>query len=114
MSEQPAFLLVFTTCPDAISAERVALAVLQAQAAACVNILPPATSLYWWKGQIERASEPMLVIKTRADAYPRLEEAIRAVHPYELPEVIAVPVAEGLPAYLAWVAENAMPDAPAE
>lgn len=97
-------LLVITNCPDETSANAVALAVVEARLAACVNILPRLQSIYRWQGAVESASEIPLLIKTTADNYPALESAIRAAHPYDIPEIIALPVERGLPAYLNWVA----------
>lgn len=96
-------LLVLSTLPDQASAEQVAERILHDKLAACVNISPPATSLYSWNEKIERSSEVTLLIKTRAACYPALESALRANHPYELPEVIAVPITQGLTDYLAWI-----------
>ncbi len=96
-------LLVITNLPDAASAAKLAHQLIEARAAACVNQLAPCTSTYRWQGKIETAAEVPLLIKTTKTAYPRLEQLIRAAHPYELPEIIAVPVAAGLPAYLDWV-----------
>jgi periplasmic divalent cation tolerance protein len=97
-------LLVLTNCPDETSANAIALAVVEARLAACVNILPRVQSVYRWQGAVESASEIPLLIKTTADNYPALESAIRAEHPYDIPEIIALPVERGLPAYLNWVA----------
>ncbi|MFZ2268684.1 MAG: divalent-cation tolerance protein CutA [Azonexus sp.] len=97
-------LLVLTNCPDETSANAIALAVVEAGLAACVNILPRVQSIYRWQGAVESASEIPLLIKTTAANYPALENAIRAEHPYEIPEIIALPVERGLPAYLNWVA----------
>jgi len=97
-------LLVLTNCPDETSANAIALAVFEARLAACVNILPRVQSVYRWQGAVESASEIPLLIKTTADNYPALESAIRAEHPYDIPEIIALPVERGLPAYLNWVA----------
>ena len=97
-------LLVITNLPDPASAEALAAILVEGRLAACVNILAPCRSLYRWNGALERAEEVPLLIKTTADRYPALEAAIRAGHPYELPEVIALPVTAGLPGYLAWVA----------
>jgi periplasmic divalent cation tolerance protein len=97
-------LLVITNCPDETSANAIALAVVEARLAACVNILPRVQSVYRWQGAVESASEIPLLIKTTAANYPALENAIRAQHPYEIPEIIALPVERGLPAYLNWVA----------
>ena len=97
------YLLVMTNLPDAASAETMAQQIIESDAAACVNQLSPCTSTYRWRGKVETASEVPLLIKTSADAYPRLEALIRAAHPYELPEIIAVPLSAGLPDYLDWV-----------
>ena len=99
-------LLVFTNLPDAASAEKLARQLIEARAAACVNQLAPCISTYRWKDNIETATEVPLLIKTTRAAYPRLEKLIREAHPYELPEIIAVPVTAGLPAYLDWVSEE--------
>ena len=97
-------LLVFTHLPDAESARTLARHLVAQRVAACVNILAPCRSVYRWQGKIEDVEEVPLLIKTTATRYPALEAAIRAGHPYELPEIIAVPVTSGLPSYLAWVA----------
>jgi periplasmic divalent cation tolerance protein len=96
-------LLVVTNLPDAQSAEKLARQLVEARAAACVNQLAPCISTYRWKGNIETTTEVPLLIKTTRDAYPRLEKLIRKAHPYELPEIIAVSVTAGLPAYLDWI-----------
>jgi len=96
-------ILVITNLPDTESAQKLAHHLIEARAAACVNQLAPCTSTYRWKAKIETATEVPLLIKTTRDAYPRLEKLIRAAHPYELPEIIAVPVSTGFPAYLDWV-----------
>lgn len=97
-------LLVFTNLPDRTAAERLADALLEKRVAACVNILAPCRSVYRWKGAVEHDEEHPMLIKTTAEQYPALEAAIRAGHPYELPEIIAVPIERGLPAYLDWIA----------
>ena len=96
-------LLVITNLPDAQAAERLAHQLIEARAAACVNQLAPCVSTYRWQGKIETATEVPLLIKTSRSAYPRLEQLIREAHPYELPEIIAVPVVAGLPTYLGWI-----------
>ena len=96
-------LLVITNLPDRAAAERLADALVEKRVAACVNILAPCRSVYRWKGALQREEEHPVLIKTTAERYPALEAAIRAAHPYELPEIIAVPIERGLPAYLAWV-----------
>ncbi|MBI3480283.1 MAG: divalent-cation tolerance protein CutA [Nitrosomonadales bacterium] len=99
-------LLVITNLPDGAAAEKLARKIIEARAAACVNQLAPCVSTYRWQGNIETANEVPLLIKTTQDAYPRLEALICEAHPYELPEIVAVPVEAGLPAYLGWVNEE--------
>jgi periplasmic divalent cation tolerance protein len=96
-------LLVLTNLPDRAAAERLAGALVEQRVAACVNILAPCKSVYRWKGAVQHDEEHPLLVKTTAERYPALEAAIRAAHPYELPEIIAVRVERGLPEYLAWV-----------
>lgn len=100
------YRLVLTTCPDTATAESLASALVQDGLTACVNIVPGVQSIYKWKGELARDQECLLLMKTRSEVYQALEEAIRARHPYELPEVIAVPIETGLAAYLAWIDGN--------
>ena len=102
-------LLVLTNLPDRATAERIADELIGRQLAACVNILAPCRSVYRWKGAVQHDEEHPMLIKTAAERYPALEQALRAAHPYELPEIIAVPIERGLPEYLAWVAGEAKP-----
>jgi periplasmic divalent cation tolerance protein len=102
-------LLVLTNLPDRAAAERLAGLLIDQQLAACVNILAPCRSVYRWKGAVQHDEEHPMLIKTTAERYPALEQALRAAHPYELPEIIAVPIERGLPAYLAWVAGEIKP-----
>ena len=97
-------LLVLTNCPDEETANTIALAIVEARLAACVNILPRVQSIYRWQGRVESATEIPLLIKSTAASYPALENIIRQHHPYDVPEIIALPVVHGLPAYLNWVA----------
>ncbi|MFP5350041.1 MAG: divalent-cation tolerance protein CutA [Gammaproteobacteria bacterium] len=97
------YRLVLTTCPNTEVASRIAQALVKERLAACVNVLPAMQSVYRWRGNLESASEHLLLIKIRADNYAAVEERIRALHSYELPEVIAVPLVGGLAAYLAWI-----------
>jgi periplasmic divalent cation tolerance protein len=103
-------LVAITTLPDAASARTLAARLVELRLAACVNILAPCRSVYRWQGKVEDAEEVPLLIKTTAARYADLEAAIRAAHPYELPEIVAVPAARGLPDYLAWVAAETAPD----
>ena len=102
-------LLVLTNLPDRPSAERLAQSLVEARLAACINILAPCNSVYRWNGKVENAQEHPVLIKTTRDRYASLEAAIRARHPYELPEIIVVPLAAGLPAYLDWVVAETRP-----
>jgi periplasmic divalent cation tolerance protein len=96
-------LLVLTNLPDLPTAETLARQLVEARLAACVNILSPCRSVYRWRGAVETADEVPLLIKTSSERYDALAAAIRRQHPYELPEVIALPIIDGLPDYLAWV-----------
>ena len=104
-------LLVLTSLPNEASAHALATALVGEHLAACVNVLAPCRSVYRWQGAIENATEIPLLIKTTALRYSALEVAIRARHPYELPEIIAVPIAHGLPEYLDWVATETLTEA---
>jgi periplasmic divalent cation tolerance protein len=97
-------LLVLTNLPDVASAEKLAHALIESRAAACVNVLAACRSIYRWKDGVETAAEIPLLIKTTRAAYPQVEEIIRAQHPYDVPELIAIPITLGLPDYLDWLA----------
>ncbi len=101
--------LCLCACPDADTALRIADALVDAQLAACVQVLPGATSVYRWQGKVERASETLLLIKTTHVRFDALAARIVELHPYELPEVIAVEITGGLPAYLDWIARETAP-----
>ena len=96
-------LIVFTHVPDRAAAEKIARALVERKLAACVNILAECTSIYRWQGKIETAGEVPLLIKTRADIYDEVEAAIKSLHPYELPEIVAVSVEHGSGEYLDWI-----------
>lgn len=102
-------LLVLTNLPDRAAAERLADLVVAKNLAACVNILAPCRSVYRWKGEVQHDDEHPLLIKTTTERYGALEQTLRDGHPYELPEIIAVPIERGLPAYLEWVATETKP-----
>ena len=97
-------LLVLTNLPDRATAEGLADALIAGQLAACVNILAPCRSVYRWKGSVQHDEEHPMLIKTTEERYAELEQAIRARHPYELPEIVAVRIERGLAAYLDWLA----------
>jgi periplasmic divalent cation tolerance protein len=102
-------LICYCTCPDAASAARIAEALVGERLAACVNQLPGVRSVYRWQGNVERAGEVLLLAKTTADRLDGFVARVRELHPHELPEVIAVEAAGGLPPYLDWVAEQTRP-----
>lgn len=106
MDGEEGTLLVFTNLPDREAALALARALVGRRLAACVNVLAGCTSVYRWQGDIEEAGEVPVLVKTRATRYAEVEAAIRELHPYELPEILAVPIVRGLPEYLDWVAEE--------
>ena len=111
MADRGGQLLVFSTVEDEATARNLADVLVGERLAACVNMLPPVTSVFRWEpgagepgtAAVQAEQEVMLVAKTSAAAYPALEERLRAVHPYELPEIVAVPITRGLPAFLQWI-----------
>lgn len=96
--------LALCTCPTRESVERIAATLVDERLAACVNVLPGVTSVYRWQGEVTSEAEVVLMIKTSAVRYPALETRLAALHPYEVPEIIALPIAAGLPTYLNWLA----------
>lgn len=101
-------LTVFCTCPDAAKAREIADALVGEKLAACVNIVPGLTSVYRWHGNIQADSEVLLIIKTRDTRLRALEERICALHPQEVPEVIALPIVDGSAPYLKWLQEQTL------
>ncbi len=99
-------LVVYCSCPDQAIAERIAEAVVNERLAACVNLISGLTSIYRWEGQLQRDTELLLIIKTRSAVYPQLEARLRQLHPYQLPEIIALPIHTGSADYLSWIAAN--------
>lgn len=104
MPEATDALVVLTTVEKQEDGERLARLLVERELAACAQVLPPMISVYRWQGNVERASEILLLIKTTRDAYPRLESAIKENHPYQTPEIVALPVVAGSDDYLSWVA----------
>jgi len=96
-------IVVFSTCDSEEQAAIIARALVEQQLAACVNIMPGLRSIYRWKGQIEDASEWLLIIKSRRDRMDQLRAAIAKIHTYEVPELLAIPVVDGSESYLAWL-----------
>ena len=97
------FTLIYCTCPDAACAENIARHLVSQHLAACVNILPGVTSIYAWQGEIETAGEHLLLIKTGSELFDQVSAAIKSLHPYEVPEIIAVAIDKGSPDYLHWI-----------
>ena len=106
MSKQDQYQLVLCTCPDKDTAQTIAKNLIDQNLAACVNILPGIESVYSWQGERQSSLEHLLLIKTTSAAYDKLEKTITALHPYELPEVIAVTIENGNAGYLKWISDN--------
>ncbi|GAA6755650.1 cation tolerance protein CutA [Thermus sp. 2.9] len=98
--------VVLITVPTEEVAKTLARALVEERLAACVNIVPGLTSIYRWQGEVVEDRELLLVVKTTTFAFPRLKERVRALHPYTVPEIIALPIAEGHGPYLEWLREN--------
>jgi periplasmic divalent cation tolerance protein len=96
---------VTTTLPDHATAEQVASRLVEERLAACAQVIGPVRSTYWWSGKIERADEWYCHLKTTVARLPRVQTRIRELHPYEVPEIIAVPILQGNPDYLKWIQE---------
>jgi periplasmic divalent cation tolerance protein len=103
------YCLVLCTCPDLLTARKLAESLVADKLAACVNILPSISSVYLWQGKIESASELLLLIKTRTDIYSELEAFIAKVHPYDVPEIVALPFVAGSSLYLSWISSSLEP-----
>ncbi len=99
-------LICFGTCPDPDTAERIATALVDERLAACVNLVPGLRSIYRWQGAVANVEEVLLLIKTMPEHFDRLRDRLRELHPYELPELLAVESTLGLPEYIRWVADE--------
>jgi len=106
----PEELLVFTTVPDEETAEKISQHLVEKRLAACVTRTAVCKSVYWWQGKITKDNEHILFIKTQAERYPELEKTLVAIHPYEVPEVIAVSLIRGFGKYLDWLNTETSPD----
>jgi len=98
--------VVLITAPNQEVARSLARALVEERLAACVNLVPGLTSIYRWQGEVVEDQEVLLLVKTTTFAFPRLKERVLALHPYTVPEIIALPIAEGHGAYLDWLREN--------
>jgi periplasmic divalent cation tolerance protein len=101
-----AFVQVSTTVEKREDAEKLAALVVEKRLAACVQVLGPVKSTYWWQGKVEDAEEWLCLMKTRQDLYKPLEKAIRSIHSYDEPEIVALPIVEGSEGYLRWIEEE--------
>ncbi|OGX41154.1 MAG: hypothetical protein A3C53_06320 [Omnitrophica WOR_2 bacterium RIFCSPHIGHO2_02_FULL_68_15] len=99
-------VVVLVTCPTRAAAERLARALVARRLAACANVVPGLTSLFWWKGKLDRCPETLLLLKTTSAGFEPLRRAVLALHPYEVPEIIALPVSAAHPPYRRWVSSS--------
>ncbi len=97
------YIVVFVTAKDKIEANKIAEKLIQEKLAACVNMVEGVTSVFWWDGKVDQASEVLLVIKTRKTLFKRLEKAVKSAHSYTVPEIIALPIVAGNADYLKWI-----------
>lgn len=105
-NENYEFILVLTTVPDPEKGEEIAKKLVEERLSACVTVVPARASFYWWEGKIEKETECILFIKTKGTLYKELEKKIISIHPYSTPEIIALPILDGLEKYLAWIKEE--------
>jgi periplasmic divalent cation tolerance protein len=99
-------LLALSTFPDEETARRIVQELVEARLVACGNILPAVESIYRWEDKVESARETLVIFKLPAETFSRFQEKLRTLHPYEIPEIISVDIAKGLPEYLRWIAES--------
>ena len=101
--------LVLVTCPTTRQALRLAKVLVRRRLAACVNVVPAIRSLFWWQGKVDQARETLLLIKTTARRFEALRAAVCSLHPYDVPEVIALPITRGHRPYLQWIEDSLRP-----
>ena len=97
------YIVVYVTAPNIETAHKIAETLVEKRLAACVNIIPKINSIYWWEGKIERDEEVLLIIKSRREIFEKLSMAIKEIHPYNVPEIIALPIIKGNKEYLEWI-----------
>ncbi|NPA14444.1 MAG: divalent-cation tolerance protein CutA [Aquificae bacterium] len=102
------YIVVFITTP-AGKGEEIAQKLVEEKLAACVNVVDKVSSLYWWQGKIEKDKENLLVVKTKADLFKKLVKRVKEIHPYTVPEIIALPIVDGNEDYLSWIDESVNP-----
>jgi periplasmic divalent cation tolerance protein len=103
------YIQLFTTTESRDDAEMISRGVVEKRLAACAQVLGPITSTYWWKEEVEKTEEWLCIMKSRRDLFNALEETIKAIHPYEVPEIVAVPIVLGSPSYLEWLGQEIKP-----
>lgn len=106
MTKETESLIVLNTCPGSITAKNIATDLVANKAAACVQVIPAIQSYFRWVGKVDSKEEYLLIIKTTVACYPEVEKSIKALHPYELPEIVAVPISTGLAGYLQWINDS--------
>jgi len=97
------YIIAITTTPSKNEAEKIAKTLLEERLIACANIIGPVQSLFWWQGKIDEAQEHLILMKTRKDLFSKLSEKVKALHSYQIPEIIAVPIVEGFKPYMEWL-----------
>ncbi|MEW6532547.1 MAG: divalent-cation tolerance protein CutA [Thermodesulfobacteriota bacterium] len=103
------YIVCLVTIDDPAKAAEIARFLVEEKLVACVNIVPEIRSIYFWDGRVCDETERLMVMKTRTDLFPRVQDAVKKLHPYQLPEIIALPLVQGLPAYLAWIDDYTQP-----
>ena len=104
--KEESFIVIYNTCPDSVTAESLAAKLLEEKRIACANILPGLKSRYWWEGKIQNDNEVLLVLKTKQTLFKAVEEIIKKNHPYQVPEIIALPILQGNASYLSWIHDS--------
>ncbi len=99
------YVIIYVTAPDEETAVTIGRALVEEKLAACANIVPRIRSLYRWKGAVEDEREVLMILKTRTELFDRVEQRVRSMHPYEVPEIVAIPLTHGSPPYLDWLSD---------
>ena len=102
----PSYIIVFVTCSSAEEAEKIASVLVKKRIAACGNIIPDIRSIFWWKDTLEKEPEVLLILKSRSELFPEIEKSVFALHSYETPEIIAIPIVAGSDGYLNWITQE--------